>query len=112
MVRGEASARGIEEVVRSKARGLCLRRRGGRCVGGLVVGGWCGGRAAACGFEAVGVALVSSQAARAAGSTGQADGGAGSVFGAMAIDVVWSLEGFWYAGPPEGAASAAEKLDW
>ena len=85
VVLGEEEARGMEEMVRSEARGRWVRRRGGGV--GVVVGGWFGGRVG------WGVSLeleleeASSQAARAAGSTGQAEGGADSV-GAIAAEMV------------------------
>ena len=72
--------------MRSEARGRCARSRGGGGWVDVLAGGWFGGRVEG-GFEGV-VAPASSQAARAAGSTGQAGGGGGSVFGAMAVNVL------------------------
>ena len=72
VVAGESSARGMELITRSEARGLCLVSCG---VGGdvdmeLIEGGDAGGGAAR-----GAVLLVSSHTARADGSTGQMDDG-------------------------------------
>lgn len=86
VVLGEEEARGMEEMVRSEVRGRWVRRRGGGCsLGvGVLVGRWFGGRGG-CGFSLeLELEEASSQAARAAGSTGQAEGGADSVVGAIA----------------------------
>lgn len=94
MVGGEVSARGMEEMTRSDARGRGSKSWGAGfgLFGGLDVvdgGRGCGGCCAP---------AASSQAVRAAGSTGQAEGGGDSVLGAMvgmfaSLSWGWFLEG-------------------
>lgn len=95
VVLGEEEVRGMEEMVRSEARGRWVRRRGGGVslavvvVVFLAVGRWFGGSGFSLGLEE-----ASSQAARAAGSTGQVDGGAVSVVGAIAAGTWVVNDGF------------------